>query len=105
MPITRTTSNKYNARNKEKVTTITLSKHARVRCQQRGIPRTAVEVLYQFGKRTHSKGAEKYLMDKVARRRAESNLGRHQFIKIEKWLDAYIVVDGGRIITVAWRRK
>ena len=81
------------------------TKHAESRCQQRGIPRAVVQVLYRFGKRTYNEGAEVYFMNKVSRQRAKNYLSKEEFKKVQKWLDVYIVIESSLIITVARRGK
>ena len=81
------------------------TKHAEARCQQRGIPRAVVQVLYRFGKRAYNEGAEVYFMNKVSRQRAENHLSKEEFKKVQKWLDVYIVIESSLIITVARRSK
>lgn len=81
------------------------TKHAESRCQQRGIPRAVVQVLYRFGKRTYNEGAEVYFMNKVSRQRAENDLSKEEFKEVQKWFDVYIVIESSLIITVARRSK
>jgi hypothetical protein len=81
-----------------------LTQHAVTRCQQRGIPAEAVDVLLTFGRRLYRHGAEICFMDRSSRRTAEETLGRPQFARIADKLNRYIVVsDEGNVITAAPR--
>jgi NAD kinase len=82
------------------------SGHAAARMNQRGIREETVETLLSFGERKRSRGADLYFMDRTARRRARDELGAKVFARIEKSLDAYVVVgDDGTLVTVAKRMR
>ena len=83
---------------------IPLSRHAERRSQQRGIRAAAMEVLLTHGASTISNGREVVYMDQAARRRARAALGRTAYARLERALDAYLVVgDGGVVVTCAHR--
>ena len=80
------------------------TRHAQVRCQQRGIPPEAVETILSYGNARRHDGADVYYLDKRARSRAEAALGRPRYRRIEKALDSYLVLsDDGSLITAAHR--
>lgn len=78
--------------------------HAQARLQQRGIPAEAVNALLAYGNSRCHLGADVYFLDKQARSRAKAALDPNIFFRIEKALDAYLVVgDDGVVITAAHR--
>ena len=85
-----------------------LTKHAQTRCQQRGIPREAIDVVYRFGKhkRTRS-GGFSYSMNNEGRRCARRHLPAADCLRIADKLDLYIGIapDGITVTTVAHRQK
>lgn len=79
--------------------------HATQRCQQRAIPRFAVELYLSYGSASWHNGAEVYAMDKAAHRRIEKAFGGKRALRaVEPLLDGYIVVAEGKVITVAHRQ-
>lgn len=87
--------------------TLTLSHHARVRMQQRGIPGAALACLLDYGRieHDHHGGAIVYL-DKAARRRLAREQGMGPLRALGKSLDAYAVVSAdGTVMTVGHRYK
>jgi len=81
-----------------------LTEHARVRMQQRAIPRAAVEALLAYGKGAHDHhGATILYFDKAARRR----LRRERLDRVlEHQLDAFAVVAlNGEVVTVGHRSR
>ena len=81
-----------------------MTNHAQTRIQQRGIPAQAVDVLLSYGRRRRHRGADVYFLDKPARTRVASSIGRSAFTKIERALNSYVVVsDDGAVITAAHR--
>jgi len=81
-----------------------LSEHAAIRMQQRGIPHAALECLLEYGRIQHDhQGAAIVFFDKAARRRLMKAL---PLAKLEKHLDAYAVIaTDGTITTVGHRYK
>ena len=80
------------------------TQHALARMQSRSIPYEAVDALLTFGAARRHKGADVYYLDRRAKSRLSRELGRDGFLRLEKCLDAYVVVaDDGEIITAAHR--
>jgi hypothetical protein len=84
-----------------------LSRHARVRMQQRGIPRVVVEHLLEFGTVRHDhRGAVIVYFDKRSRRQLARAEGRAAAHTLERWRNAYAVVAvDGAVVTVGRRDK
>lgn len=81
------------------------TRHAEIRCRQRGIRPEVVDALMTFGRRRRRHGADVCFMDQDGRRRAEASLGRRQFARIADRLDTYVVIsDEGSIVTAAHRQ-
>ncbi len=82
------------------------SGHAAARMNQRGIREETVETLLSYGISKRSRGADVYFMDRTARQRARDDLGSKRFARLEKNLDAYLVVgDDGTLVTAAKRLR
>lgn len=83
-----------------------LSHHASARCRQRGIRSEVVGVLLEFGHRRHRHGAEVCFMDRAARARVCTALGRRAYARIADRLGTYLVIgeDGG-VVTAAHRLR
>ena len=82
-----------------------LTKHARVRAQQRSIPPLISDWLIAFGAVTHDhRGAEILYFDKRARRSLEREVGRPIVRRLSDYLDCYAVVDDGDV-TTGWQTK
>ena len=83
-----------------------ITHHAQTRMQSRSIPIEAVDALLAFGETRRHRGADVYYLDRRARSRMQRSLERNTFKRLEKCLDAYVVVgDGGDIITAAHRQQ
>lgn len=83
-----------------------LTRHAEIRCQQRGIRPEVVATLLKFGRRKRRHGADVCFMDRTTRRRAEEALGHAAYVRLADRLGRYLVVaDDGQIITAAPRLK
>lgn len=88
-----------------------LSDHAAKRCQQRGVHRDVVYVLLSYGACVPHGGAERYFMNKRARRRAERAMGHAEYARVVDHLDKYLVASDSTIVTVGnltkrrWRSK
>lgn len=81
-----------------------LSRHARMRSQQRAIAPLLLDLLLRFGRSERSgDGTQRYFFDKPARRRVQSyagSLGR----LLDQHLDVYAIVgEGDTIVTVGHR--
>ena len=82
-----------------------LTPHARLRMQQRGIRRHALDALLDFGaeRHVHSDGREIVFLDKKARARLARD-SRDGARAAERLKSAYAIVDGsGVVITVGHR--
>ncbi|WP_018699905.1 DUF4258 domain-containing protein [Amorphus coralli] len=83
-----------------------VSAHANARMNQRGIRGEVVEVLFAYGRRERSSGADVYFMDRAARQRVRGAIGAKAYARLEKGLDAYLVVSNdGTLITTAKRLR
>ena len=80
-----------------------LSRPARIRMQQRGIPRQAVDWLFAYGEVDHQRGAEVFYFNRRARKALERDVGRRMLRRNEKALNTYMVCAEGRIATVGHR--
>jgi hypothetical protein len=85
----------------------TLSDHANVRLQQRGIPRVILDRLLCYGKTVHDHhGSEVVFCERRARNSLREVCGAVEFIRLESKLHTYAVVGGdGIVITVGQRTK
>lgn len=82
------------------------TRHAQIRCQQRGIRPEVISAILTYGRQKRRYGADVYFMDVSSRKRARSELGRIGYAKIADRLDAYLVIgDDGKIVTAAIRRR
>ena len=83
-----------------------LTHHAQTRMQQRSISMSAVDILMDYGEHRRHHGAEIYYLSKRCRARLAKDLDKPAFMKLEKALDAYLVLgDDGTVITVAHRNQ
>ena len=82
-----------------------LSKHAKVRMQQRGIPRCIVDWLAAYGQVDHQRGSELFYFNHRSREEIRRDMGRNVLIGMEKCMDAYMVCADGRIATVGHRYR
>ena len=85
----------------------TLTEHARIRMQQRGIPPAALEALLDYGREAHDhrRGCRVVLFDKRTRRRLARHFGP-ALRKVERYLDAYAVVGpDDAVVTVGHRHR
>lgn len=85
---------------------LTLTKHARDRMQQRGIPQLVVDCLIRFGRcEPCGGGAAKYYLDKRSRSELRAYAGRFSN-HLAEFLDVYVVVGpDSSVITTAPREK
>jgi len=82
-----------------------LSNHASVRCNQRGIPPFAIDLILDFGAVEHNRGREIFWLDKKGLRRAKHYLGKLSDGYAMMLKDLYVVVDGDAVITVARKNR
>lgn len=86
--------------------TAMLTRHAEIRCQQRGIRPEVVDTLLAYGRRERRHGADVCFMDRDAHRRAERDLGRKTYARLSDRLRTYLVVgDDEQVITAAPRLR
>ena len=83
----------------------TLTKHAEIRCQQRGIPPLIIEWLLDFGSQDYSHGAEVYYFDKKSKKAIKKYAGKRIISKLGQYMDAYLILGSGRVITTGHRYK
>jgi len=81
-----------------------LSKHAEIRCAQRGFPKDVVATILAFGSEKPAKGAVSLVLDKSAIELAVEN-NRHQIARLERYRGAYAITSGNRLITVAHGKR
>lgn len=88
-------------------TSTSLSRHAEIRSDERGIPPLIVDWLNRFGTHEHDKrGCCVVWFDKRSRRKLECAVGRQVVDCLQPLLDAYAVVSNtGEIVTLGWRSK
>jgi len=86
---------------------IAFTTHAEKRIQQRGIPPMVIDLLMQFGSASRCDGAERFMFDKLARKRLRRHLGGDRGLKvIDRWLNVYAVVgDNGQVVTAAHKHS
>lgn len=83
-----------------------MTRHARVRSQQRGIPPMIVDLLYELGAEVPAgDGCIRRYFDKAAHRRLKSYAG-HLAGLLAEHMDAFIVVgEDGSVVTVGPQTK
>ena len=83
-----------------------LTRHAKVRSQQRAIPPILIDLLLQFGKAEPAGGgASRFFFDKVSRRRVKAYAGTLSSL-LDDHLDVYAVVGpDNQVITTAHRTE
>lgn len=88
-------------------TDMSLTRHALIRMQQRGIRADVVEDLLDFGRTTHDhRGAEIVFFDKAARQRMARERGEDALRHLGRRLHAYLVMSaGGDVLTVGHRTR
>lgn len=86
---------------------LSMTRHAQVRLQQRGIPSDVVERLLDFGHEAHDhRGRRIVYFDHRAREQLRRQVGPESYKHIEQHLGAYAVIaDTGEIITVGHRTR
>lgn len=82
--------------------TARLSRHASIRAQQRGIPRSVLNNIYRFGEVRNASGAISYLLTKEALDDASAELSKQEVQQLSRFRDVYLVVgDQQKVITAA----
>ncbi len=84
---------------------IQLTRHAKVRMQQRGVPSWFLSLLLEHGKSAHDgHGAVIKSVNKGSRRRLQQVLSRTAYATAERYFDVYAVVTpDDTVVTVAHR--
>jgi hypothetical protein len=84
---------------------LTFTQHARVRLQQRGIPRDVVQELLDFGREIHNhRGSSVLFFDRQARERLRGAQGNAAYRRLESHLNTFAVIGKqGQIVTVGHR--
>ena len=83
-----------------------ISNHASERIQQRAIPVLAIEMFERYASAIRHDGHEVLFMDKEARKRIASAFGGRRACRVlEPWLNSYLRMENGVIITVAHRTE
>ena len=83
-----------------------ITRHARTRQQQRGLPRLVLDWLAAYGQEVHDhrRGAVIRHFTRDARRRLERDIGREPVRRMHEYLDAYAVFGtDGTVITAGHR--
>ena len=83
------------------------TRHASLRCRQRGIEPMALELLARLGTEVHDgRGATVQYFDKESRRRMKRELGHRAVARFAEWTDAYAIVSNdGAVITTGHRTQ
>jgi hypothetical protein len=85
---------------------LSLTHHASIRLQQRGIPTWFVDLLAQHGKATHDgHGALVLSVSKPTRRKLQSLLTRTQYARAERYFKVYAVLSSDDHVVTAAHRK
>ena len=81
------------------------SDHSTARMQQRCIPPLLVDWLLRFGTRWPAGGGtERVALDHRGRRELEREIGAWAYLRLERKLDAFILVDAsGALVTAGYR--
>ncbi len=77
-----------------------LSKHAKIRMQQRGIAAPVIDWLLAYGEVDHQRGAQLYYFNGKSRRALERDIGQRRFRRHEKAMNTFLVCTADRIVTV-----
>jgi hypothetical protein len=85
-----------------------LTRHAKLRASQRGIPPLIVQWLLAYGEESHDRhgGLIRYFSHRSVRR-LKRDVGAQPIRELRKYLGAYAVEGGdtGEIVTVGWRYR
>ena len=83
-----------------------ISDHASERMQQRAIPVFVIEMYERFGSSMRHDGHDVLFMDKQARKKIAAAFGGQRACGVlEPWLNAFVRMDRGVVITVAHRTR
>jgi hypothetical protein len=86
---------------------IALTRHAKIRLQQRSIPIELLDLIQDYGISIRSHGADRYYLDKEGRRQLKQSLRNSLDRKWnERCSKIYVVIsDAGAVITAGFRNK
>ena len=86
---------------------ITMTQHATIRRQQRGISESVLDCLLEFGKVSHdSRGGEVLYFDKRAKQRCLTTMGKDLYRRLDGHFNVYAVRGpDGALVTVGHRCK
>jgi hypothetical protein len=86
---------------------MSLTRHALVRMQQRGIGADVIDDLLDYGRMAHDhRGAEIVFFDKSSRQRLARERGDEALRRLGNRLRAYLVIDtAGDVLTVGHRTR
>lgn len=80
-----------------------MTRHARQRTQQRGIPNGIVDLIIDFGRSCAAgDGARRYALGKDGLRAIRRSFGPRFADAADRYRNAYVVVAGDKIITAAF---
>ena len=78
-----------------------MTNHATQRSDERAIPGLVIDLILDFGAVEYHRGREKMWLDKKGLRQARRYLGKPHQNYASLLRDAYLIVEGGQIVTVA----
>lgn len=85
------------------MTAIDMTRHAKVRSQQRAIPPLILEWLLEYGHRAQAQGCERVTFDREARRELEGRYGKRAVSMLSKYMSvAAIVAEDETVVTAYW---
>ena len=79
--------------------------HSEKRRQQRCLPKLIVEWLLEFGEVIRSRGADLYFFSKRSKRAIRHYAGRRVLHLMKQYMDAYLVLRDGCMVTTGHRYK
>jgi len=80
-----------------------LSEHAKIRMQQRSLPRRVVDWLAAYGEVDYQPGSQLYYFNQRSRQAMQRDIGQRMLRHHEKALNAYMVCVNGQVATVGHR--
>ena len=82
------------------------TKHAAIRCQQRGLPPVVIDWLLEFGKPAPAPhGGEIYYFDKRSKKQLKSYIGTQNTALLSRYQNAYLIFNDGFVVTAGHRTK
>lgn len=82
-----------------------LSRHAQIRCQQRGIPPLIRQWLQDYRSEVQTRGATKRFFDREAKRRLSAAVGAQVVDRLGSLLNIYLVESPDTVVTAAIRTR